>query len=115
MRDDQQQNDKSQYVNDGFRDGDAREGFGDDKGTRVGRPDGVAANPSEEAQRAPLDAQGGRQQPGQPGTNTDPVTAGIEGALTEGSGPQQARVQDAAAGRDDGGDKAGDDRRVFDL
>lgn len=113
MRDDQQ-NDKSQYVNDGFRDRDAREGFGDDQGTRVGSPDGARA------QRAPHDAQRGSPTPGQPGTNTDPVTDGIEGVMTgsessEGNGPQQARVQDATRGVDDGGDKAGDDRRVFDL
>ena len=111
MRDDQKKNDKSQYLDDGFRDTDGREGLGDDKGTRVGRPDGAAAQP------APRDAQAGGGTPGQAGTNTEPVTGGLEGSLTgnEGSGPQQSRVQDAALGQDDGGDKAGDDRRVFDL
>jgi hypothetical protein len=111
MRDDKKQNDKSEYLDTGFRDEDGREGFGDDKGTRVGQPDGA------EAKRAPLDSQGGRRpMPGQPGTNADPVSDGIEGAMTgeAESGPQQSRVQDAAKG-DDGGDKAGDDRRVFDL
>jgi hypothetical protein len=104
------ENDRTEYLDTGFREGDTREGFGDDMGTRIGRPDGV------EAKRAPLDSQGGRRpEPGQPGTNADPVSDGIEGAMTgeAESGPQQSRVQDAA--REDGGDKAGDDRRVFDL
>jgi phosphoribosyl 1,2-cyclic phosphodiesterase len=109
MRDDQQTNDKSQYLDDGFRDADQREGLGDDQGTRVGRPDGATAQP------APRDAQGGDAAAGQAGTNREPVTGGLEGSLTESSGPQQSRVRDAAEGRDDGGDKAGDDRRVFDL
>jgi hypothetical protein len=106
------ENDKTEYLDTGFRPDDGREGFGDDMGTRVGRPDGAGAKP------APLDSQGGRKpQPGQPGTNADPVSDGLEGAMTgeAASGPQQARVQDAAKGEDDGGDKAGDDRRVFDL
>lgn len=111
QRKQRKENDRSEYLDTGFRQDDGREGFGDDMGTRVGRPDGATAKP------APLDAQGGkRPAPGQPGTNADPVSDGLEGAMTgeSGSGPQQSRVQDAASG-DDGGDKAGDDRRVFDL
>ncbi|MDF1505246.1 hypothetical protein [Roseisolibacter sp. H3M3-2] len=84
-----------------------RDGYGDDQGTRVGRPDAPA-------RPAPRDAQGGDPRDGQAGTNREPVTDGLEGSLTESRGPQQSRVQDAARG-EDGGDKAGDDRRVFDL
>jgi hypothetical protein len=112
MRDDSQQNDKSQYLNDGFRDRDGREGFGDDGGTRVGRPEGA-----QEAKRAPEDAQRGESEPGQPGTNSEPVNNGIEGSINsdEGEGSEQSRVR-AATQRPDGSSRAGSgDSQVFDL
>ena len=40
------ENDRSAYTDTGLRDGDPREGFGDDAGTRVGRPDGAGSNAS---------------------------------------------------------------------
>ena len=125
-------NDRSEYLNDGFRDGDAREGFGDDGGARVGRPDGAGSNASPrdpnqqpgqgghqgEAHRAPHDAEG-HAAAGQAGTNTSPVDAGLEGSLTDGDddaeqGQQQSRVQQASEGVNPGR-AAGDERRVFDL
>ena len=110
-------NDKSEYTDTGFRDGDAREGFGDDGGTRVGRPDGAGSNASA-AQPAPFDGQGGHQVPGQPGTNTTPVPDGIEGsdvgATGAAQGQQQSRVQDAAQGITPG-PAVGDDRPSYDL
>ena len=115
MKDDRKQNDRSQYTDTGFRDPDGRKGFGDDAGTRVGRPDGA-----ESAQPAPRDAQLGDQVPGQASTNTDPVSNGIEGSLTgDGSeGPQQSRVR-AASGdveRPDGSARDGSaDSRIDDL
>ncbi len=85
-----------------------REGFGDDMGTRVGRPDG--------AREAPLDAGSAGNRPGQPGTNSDAVAGGIEGSIldddagqargaqerssedtgVQGSGPEQSRVRRSA-------------------
>lgn len=113
-------NDRSEYLNTGHRDRDPREGFGDDGGTRVGRPDGAGSNHSPadpnggEAHRAPRDASG-QAAPGQAGTNTQPVDGGIEGSLTDGEqGEQQSRVQRASEGLTPG--KAeGDDKPVFDL
>lgn len=100
--------DHSEYTDTGFRDRDRRDGFGDDMGTRVGRPDG--------AQEAPRDATPGRQQPGQPGTNTDTVAGGLEGSIMDGdeggSGPEQSRVQAAS---EDVNRPAGDNRRVDNL
>ena len=116
MRDDRDQNDRSEYTNTGFRDPDGREGFGDDKGTRVGRPDGA-----ESAQRAPLDAQGGGSQsaPGQPGTNTASVADGIEGSIQDDEsteGPQQSRVRAASEGVDvDAEREEGDERPTYNL
>lgn len=127
------QNDRSEYVDTGMRDGDTREGFGDDGGTRVGRPDGAGSNASpQDPQRdghhaatreAPRDASG-PQRPGQAGTNTSPVPGGIEGSqmdgeeATDAQGQQQSRVQ-AASGSPGGSVNperaAGDDRRVDDL
>lgn len=112
MRDDSSKSDKSQYLGDGFRDPDGREGFGDDMGTRVGRPDGAR-----EARRAPEDAQPGRSEPGQPGTNSEPVTGGIEGSIAsdDAEGSEQSRVR-AATQRPDGSSRAGSgDSQVFDL
>ena len=116
------ENDKSEYTDTGFRDGDARQGFGDDGGTRVGRPDGAGSNastadPNGGARVAPRDAQGGHQIPGQAGTNTTPVPDGIEGSEIDGAseqGSQQSRVQAAAEGLTPG-PAAGDDRPTFDL
>lgn len=116
------ENDQSEYVNTGMRDPDAREGFGDDAGTRVGRPDGAGSNSSAEgrqqggAQLAPHDVSG-PPVPGQAGTNTSPVADGIEGSLegrNGGSGPQQSRLQAAAEGQTQN-QAAGDERRVDDL
>ena len=116
------QNDRSEYTDTGFRDGDRREGFGDDGGTRVGRPDGAGSNASSRdpshggAHPAPYDAQGGRQTPGRPGTNTTPVPDGIEGAgaSDDAQGQQQSRVQASAEGLTPG-PAAGDDRTTYDL
>jgi hypothetical protein len=118
------QNDKSEYVDTGFRDGDAREGFGDDGGTRVGRPDGTgsdhspqdpnASHQAGDARVAPHDTQG-PPRPGQAGTNTSPVADGIEGSETDaGPGDQQSRVQAASEGITPA-PAAGDDRAVYDL
>ncbi len=119
------ENDKSEYLNTGMRDDDAREGFGDDGGTRVGRPDGagsnhsrqdpnaMSANGGSDAHLAPHDAQGAPR-PGQAGTNTEPVAGGIEGSEVDEQGQQQSRVQQASEGVNPG-PAAGDERRVFDL
>jgi hypothetical protein len=115
------QNDKSEYVNTGFRDDDRREGFGDDGGTRVGRPDGAGSNSSpadpngdQRAHRAPHDAQGAPA-PGQAGTNTSPVAGGIEGSEVDAEqGSQQSRVQAASEGVNPA-PAAGDERAVYDL
>ena len=110
--------DRSRYTDNGFRARDGREGFGDDMGTRVGRPDGARAG-----------------QPGQAGTNRDAVPDGIEGSIMDedadqargaqerrseddalhGSGPEQGRVQDAARQSDAVNRPAGDNRRIDDL
>ena len=111
--------DRSEYTNDGMRGKDGREGFGDDMGTRVGRPDG--------ARGAPLDASSGDNRPGQPGTNDSAVADGIEGSIMDrgegqargaqdrsedDAGPEQARVQ--AASESENRPK-GDNRPVYDL
>jgi hypothetical protein len=121
------QNERSEYTDTGFRDGDRREGFGDGGGTRVGRPDGAGSNASPTdpngggssgggARPAPYDAQGGHQIPGQPGTNTTPVVDGIEGSEVGDTpqGQQQSRVQASAAGLTPG-PAAGDDRSTYDV
>jgi hypothetical protein len=100
------------YVNDGDRPADAdrgREGFGDDGGTRVGRPD--RGQPA--AERAPLHGGGTGRVEGQPGTNTGAVPGGIEGSIesddAERQGSAQSRVQADAE------PKSGDDRTIHDL
>lgn len=70
--------DKRDYTDTGMRGRDPREGFGDDMGTRIGRPDGESDASS--ARPAPRDASRGSQ-PGQPGTNADAVADGIEGSI----------------------------------
>lgn len=121
------ENDRSEYTDTGFRDGDARAGFGDDGGTRVGRPDGAGSNASAQdpnggqhaggqARVAPHDVSG-PPRPGQAGTNTGPVADGIEGSELDGDdtpGQQQSRVRAASEGINEGR-AAGDDRRVDDL
>ncbi len=124
------ENEESEYVHTGMRDADARPGYGDDAGTRVGRPDGAGSDASAEghaktaaaARTAPHDISG-PPIPGQAGTNTSPVSDGIEGsqqdgdvssAANEGSGPQQSRVRAAAEGLNDQ-QAAGDNRRVDNL
>ena len=117
------ENDKSEYVHTGMRDADPRPGYGDDGGTRVGRPDGAGSNASAEghqatARVAPHDVSGPAV-PGQAGTNTGPVADGLEGSLeggpdNPGSGQQQSRIQAAAEGINES-HAAGDERRVDDL
>ena len=111
------------YTETGNRGEDPRHGFGDDMGTRVGRPDGAR-----EAKQAPRDANPG-QQPGQAGTNDEAVPDGIEGSIMEGEGEGQRDVQNASRGganrggvnrggvnRDVNPDReAGNDRKVYDL
>jgi hypothetical protein len=117
--------DRSEYSNDGLRGKDSREGFGDDMGTRVGRPDG--------AREASAGSRG--TPPGQAGTNREAVPDGIEGSIMDddadqargaqerrteddglhGSGAEQARVQDSARQSDEINRPAGDNRRVDDL
>jgi len=113
MPDDRKQNDRSEYTDTGFRPRDDREGFGDDGGTRVGRPDGAGS-----AQPAPHEAQSGgdRSAAGQPGTNSEAVPDGIEGSILADDsrqGAQQSRVQasaDADADREEG-----DERPTYNL
>ncbi len=115
------ENDKSEYVHTGMRDPDPRPGYGDDAGTRVGRPDGAGSNASAEghqatARVAPHDISG-PPVPGQAGTNTSPVADGIEGSEVDDDAPQgqqQSRVQAASEGVNPG-PAAGDDRSVYDL
>ena len=108
--------DRSEYTDTGHRGKDARQGFGDDMGTRVGRPDG-AAEGEQQAQSAPRDASRGHQ-PGQAGTNGDAVADGLEGSIMD--GPEQERVQRSSRAGAQGGDvnpdpAAGNERRVDDL
>jgi hypothetical protein len=111
--------DRSGYSDDGLRGKDAREGFGDDMGTRVGRPDG--------ARGAPRDAGSAGNRPGQAGTNDSAVADGIEGSILDrdagqargsqdrdpdSAGSEQSRVQAASEGVNR---PAGDNRRIDDL
>lgn len=96
------------YTDRGHRGEDPRHGFGDDMGTRVGRPDG--------AHEAPHDASGA-QRPGQAGTNRDSVADGLEGSILSedgAEGSEQRRVREAS-GDVNPDPETGDDRRVFDL
>lgn len=101
------------YVKDGDRPRDAdrgREGFGDDQGARVGRPDEGHPSPA----RAPLHGEGTGRVPGQPGTNVGGVPDGLEGDIgsddaASRQGSAQSRVQA------DTEPKSGDDRTVHDL
>ena len=82
------------YTDDGGRGRDDREGFGDDMGTRIGRPDGASA--------------------GQPSTNEEPVADGLEGSIMEGDG--QRNVQRGSESPGAAPDPAaGNDRRIDDL
>ena len=111
--------DRSKYTDTGFRGKDGREGFGDDMGTRVGRPDG--------ATEAPREAGSGGSRPGQAGTNDSAVADGIEGSIMDRDadqargtqdrdpdavGPEQSRVQAASESVNR---PAGDNRRVDNL
>jgi hypothetical protein len=111
--------DRSRYTDDGLRGKDAREGFGDEMGTRVGRPDG--------AREAPRDAGAAGNRPGQAGTNETAVADGIEGSILDrdagqargsqdrdpdSTGAEQSRVQAASESVNR---PAGDNRRVDDL
>jgi len=100
--------DRSEYTDTGLRGPDPRSGFGDDMGTRVGRPDGAG-----EAQQAPRDASP-VPHPGQASTNDDAVADGLEGSLV-GEGSQQDRVQRASRGDVNPDPAAGDERRIDDL
>jgi hypothetical protein len=103
--------DRSEYTDTGFRGKDGREGFGDDMGTRVGRPDG--------AHEAPRDAGSGGNRPGQPGTNADAVDGGIEGSIMDdegnGEGDEQSRVRGASRAGMDPDPEAGDERPSYNL
>jgi hypothetical protein len=66
------------YTDTGYRGEDPRHGFGDDMGTRVGRPDGARAT-------------------GNPSTNDEPVPDGIEGSILD-EGEAQRDVQNASRG-----------------
>ena len=96
------------YTDTGYRGEDPRHGFGDDMGTRVGRPDG--------AHEAPRDASS-PPVPGQPSTNDGAVADGIEGSIVEGEG--QRDVQNAsrrAANPDVNPDREpGSEREIYDL
>ena len=103
--------DERDYLQDGGRGADARRGFGDDMGTRVGRPDGEADASS--ARPAPRSG-ATTSAPGQAGTNTTAVPDGIEGSIMEDEGDQQRRVRGASEGATP--DRAaGDERRIDDL
>ena len=112
------------YTDTGHRGEDPRHGFGDDMGTRVGRPDGAReAHQAHQAHQAPRDANPD-QRPGQPGTNDEAVPDGIEGSILEDEGDRQRDVQNASRGganrgganRDVNPDReAGNDRKVYDL
>lgn len=79
------------YTDDGGRGRDDREGFGDDMGTRVGRPDGARE--------------------GQPSTNDEAVADGLEGSIMEDDeGDNQRRVQRASENRE-----PGDKKPTYDL
>ena len=111
------------YTDTGNRDEDARTGFGDDMGTRIGRPDGAGERQQEHqasggAQGAPHDANP-KQSPGQPSTNDSAVPDGIEGSLTEGEGQRDVRN---ATNPGHGGNpdvnpdrEGGKDRKSYDL
>jgi hypothetical protein len=117
------QNDKSEYVNTGFRDGDARDGLRRRRRHARRRPDGAGSDHStatrtpaarRRGQLAPHDTQG-PPRPGQAGTNTDPVDDGIEGSeVGDDQGQQQSRVQAASEGVNPG-KAAGDERSVYDV
>ena len=94
------------YTDRGHRGEDPRDGFGDDMGTRVGRPDG--------AQEAPRDASGA-QRPGQPGTNADEVPDGIEGSIMNDEGGEQRRVRGASGDVNADNKGTGRDRPIHDL
>jgi hypothetical protein len=82
------------YTDTGHRGDDPRHGFGDDMGTRVGRPDGARATRSG----------------GNPSTNDEPVADGLEGSIDQGE--QQERVQQASRTPDPA---TGRDKRIDDL
>lgn len=103
------------YESDGDRPADAdrgREGFGDDQGTRIGRPD--LGHPAPE--RAPLHGRGTGHIEGQPSTNIEAVPDGEEGSIFDDEasdasrqGPGQSRIQAAAESR------SSDEREIYDL
>jgi hypothetical protein len=92
----------SDYTDDGNRGDDPRHGFGDDMGTRVGRPDG--------ARRAPRDASSGQR--AGPSTNTEPAADDLEGSILD-EGPGQRRVREANENVNP--DPADDEPRIDDL
>ena len=99
----------SRYTDTGHRGEDPRHGFGDDQGTRVGRPDG--------ASEAPRDANPDRYA-GNPSTNDDAVPDGLEGAIIDGEGDEgdgQRRIQDASRGDVNPDREAANERPTYDL
>ena len=103
--------DKRDYAKDGSRGRDDRQGFGDDMGTRVGRPDGESDASS--ARPAPRSGSA-TSAPGQAGTNTEAVADGIEGSIMDDEGTQQRRVRGASEGMAPE-PASGDERRIDDL
>ena len=103
--------DKREYLQDGGRGRDDRHGFGDDMGTRVGRPDGESDASS--ARPAPRSGET-TSAPGQAGTNTGAVADGLEGSILEDEGDQQRRVRGASEGMAPE-PATGDERRIDDL
>lgn len=100
--------DERKYTDTGMRGSDPREGFGDDMGTRIGRPDGESDASS--ARPAPRDASRGST-PGQAGTNADAVTDGEEGSIMDRANREGRDDPDAV----NPPRAAGDDRRIDDL
>jgi len=96
----------SRYTNSGHRGEDPRHGFGDDQGTRVGRPDGAGDAPrdTDRDQRA-----------GNPSTNEEAVPDGLEGSINDGEGDGQRRIQDASRGDTSADRDAAADRPTYDL
>ena len=81
------------YTDTGNRGEDPRHGFGDDMGTRVGRPDGAHAA-------------------GNPSTNDEPVPDGLEGSIIEGEGQRDVQKASRGVPPERG---ASDDRHIDDV
>ena len=96
----------SRYTDSGHRGEDPRHGFGDDQGTRVGRPDGAGASPPDTS---------GQRHAGNPSTNDEAVSDGLEGSILDGEGDGQRRIQDASRGDTKADAESATDRPTYDL